>query len=129
MVSREPSGIARNSSIETGVTIKPNAIKRLVVELEMFNNIRPNNFTIGPFNDEDPLHWQATFTGLDLNTFPGGVFILDIQFDTDHPYHPPKILNPKIVSDGLICFDFFGDWRPCSTISCWMWEIISQITL
>ena len=73
--------------------------------------------------------------GPDDSPYQGGVFFLNVQFPTDYPFKPPKLLfttriyHPNINSNGSICLDILKDqWSPALTISKILLSISSLLT-
>ena len=73
--------------------------------------------------------------GPEDSPYTGGVFFLNIQFPTDYPFKPPKIIfttriyHPNINSSGNICLDILkGQWSPALTISKVLLSICSLLT-
>ena len=103
------------------------AIKRLNKELADFNQNQPDFCSVGPINNNDMLHWQATLLGPADSPYQEGVFILNINFPSDYPFKPPncrfltRIYHPNFGLNGLICccaIDILGDkWSPALSIS------------
>ena len=89
---------------------------------EMINN-PPSNCCGGPINN-DIFKWQATILGPKDTPYEGGVFNLSIDFTSDYPFKPPKVVfltkiyHCNINSAGGICLDILKDqWSPALTIS------------
>ena len=90
---------------------------------EMLTN-PPANCSAGPINEQDIFSWNATIMGPEGSPYEGGVFKLKIDFPSDFPFNPPKMLfttkiyHCNINSAGGICLDILKDqWSPALTIS------------
>ena len=83
----------------------------------------PENCSAGP-KAGDILNWVATIMGPTGSPYEGGVFFLEINFEQNYPFKPPriifttKIFHPNISEIGSICLDILKDeWSPALTIS------------
>lgn len=99
-------------------------IKRLNKELLEMKNNPPLNCSAGPEDDNNLFKWSATIYGPEGSPYEGGIFILDIDFPSDYPFKPPKIIfktkiyHCNINYQGFICLDILKEkWSPALTIS------------
>ena len=95
---------------------------RLQKELKEFREDPPPNCSGGPVNN-NMNQWSACIIGPQATPYEGGFFQLAIEFPTDYPFKPPriifttKIFHPNVSSDGIICLDILKkEWSPILTI-------------
>jgi len=98
-------------------------MKRLKAEIQDLEENPVSNCSAGPLED-NITHWKATIFGPENTPYENGIFKLDIQFQPDHPFRPPKIsfitsiYHCNISKSGSICLDILKDqWSPALTIS------------
>jgi ubiquitin-conjugating enzyme E2 D len=98
-------------------------MKRLKAEIKDLEENPVSNCSASPI-DDNMTHWKATIFGPENTPYENGIFKLDIQFQADHPFRPPKItfITPiyhcNINKSGSICLDILKDqWSPALTIS------------
>ena len=98
-------------------------VRRINCELKDMTESAPSNCSAGPISD-DIFKWQATIIGPEGTPYEGGVFYVRIDFPTDYPFKPPKMMfltkiyHCNINSAGGICLDILKDqWSPAPTIS------------
>jgi ubiquitin-conjugating enzyme E2 D/E len=110
-----------------------NAKERIKKELNILVNDPPLNFIGGPIN-EDIFHWEIIITGPTGSDYEGGIFRMDIQFASSHPFNPPKVIfttkifHPNIFPDGAVCMDILKDtWTSSIQISTLLVSICSLL--
>lgn len=84
----------------------------------------PSSCSAGPVDPGKMYEWQATIMGPSDSPYAGGVFFLSINFPTDYPFKPPKVMfttkiyHPNVNANGSICLDILKDqWSPALTVS------------
>lgn len=104
------------------------ALKRIQKEIIEYNKDPVPGTTLGPINESDQYHWQATIAGPPDTPYQGGIFHLNIDFPSDYPFKPlkvgfiTKIYHPVFIS-GPVCHCECGipelgeNWFPGMTIS------------
>ena len=99
-------------------------IKRLQKELLEMKNNPPLNCSAGPEDESNLYKWIATIYGPVGSPYEGGIFYLNIDFPSDYPFKPPKVVfktkifHCNINYNGFICSDILKDkWSPALTIS------------
>ncbi|KAF9147190.1 hypothetical protein BG015_011216 [Linnemannia schmuckeri] len=101
------------------------ALRRLQAELLDLNKNPIDNVTVGPVDESNVLHWRGQITGPANSPYKGGIFKLDIVFNTDYPFKPPKVkfltkvYHPNIDEEGAICVALLKNdqWKPATRIS------------
>eukprot|EP01134_Creolimax_fragrantissima_P001401 CFRG1401T1 len=110
------------------------ASSRIQKELAEITLDPPFNCSAGPKGDS-LVTWCATIMGPKDSPYEGGVFVLDINFNKDYPFKPPKvkfvtkIYHCNVSPSGEICLDILKDkWSPALTISKVLLSISSLLT-
>lgn len=110
------------------------ALKRITKELKEIQNDTLSVCSAGPREDNMFL-WDALLIGPTETPYSGGVFKLEINFPTDYPFKPPKVVfktkvyHPNINENGGICLDILKDkWSPALTVSKVLLSICSLLS-
>lgn len=108
--------------------------KRIQKELSEISMDPPTDCSAGPKGD-NLYEWVSTIMGPSGSPYHGGVFFLDINFPSDYPFKPPKVMfrtriyHCNISGNGQICLDILKDnWSPALTISKVLLSICSLLT-
>ncbi len=98
------------------------AVKRIQKEIEELTKYKNDAFEAKP-DDNNIFLWHGSIQGPEGTPYEGGVFKLKIDFPSDYPYKPPKIVfitkifHCNINSAGGICLDILYDkWSPVLTL-------------
>ena len=99
------------------------AERRLRSELKNMTDSPIENVYARPI-DDNIYKWRATIIGAKNSPYQGGNFFLDIEFPTNYPFKPPKVVfitkiyHCNVNTSGGICLDILKDqWSPALTIS------------
>jgi len=81
------------------------------------------------------MQWEAYIEGPSDSPFAGGIFHLYIDFPSNYPIKPPKVIfktkiyHCNISSNGSICLDILkGHWSPVLTVEKVLLSISSLLT-
>ena len=69
------------------------ALRRIQLELANLVKNPLENASAGPIGPEDQFTWSATIKGETNSVYENGVFQLNLQFPTDYPFKPPKVIS------------------------------------
>lgn len=111
------------------------ATKRILRELQDLEKDPPSNCSAGPTDTTSVFRWKGHIVGPEDSPYAGGLFSLDIEFPTDYPFRPPrvvfatKVYHPNINGQGGICLDILKDqWTPALSIGKVLLSISSLLT-
>ena len=108
------------------------AESRLKEERKNWRKDHPSGFFARPKKNEDGsmdmMTWETGIPGKDNTDWAGGVYRVDMHFNSDYPSKPPKckfvppLFHPNIYPSGTICLSILSDeppegtWRPAITV-------------
>ncbi|KAK1912962.1 hypothetical protein P3342_004898 [Pyrenophora teres f. teres] len=111
-------------------------IKRLMMELQTYQN-DPNDalLDLGPA-DDDVMQWRAVMKGVPGTAYEGGCWLLSISIPPTYPLAAPTIrfitpiCHPNVdFKTGEICLDLLKtSWSPAYTLSTTMTSIHQLLT-
>ncbi|KAJ3223817.1 hypothetical protein HK099_000647 [Clydaea vesicula] len=98
--------------------------RRIQKELVDFNKSPITGIEITP--EENNLYkWKVTLTAPNNSLYKGAVFKVNVEFSTDFPFKPPKVVfgtkiyHPNVDDDGSICVGILKNemWKPSTKIT------------
>lgn len=118
---------------------KQSAARRIRKELEkLHEETKHRDSTLSHFkiysHDDDLFKLNVLLTAPNNSFYEGGVFHLYIEFPSDYPFKPPKIVfktkiyHPNINNNGVICLDILSEnWSPALTIQKLLISLLSWL--
>jgi len=115
------------------------AVRRLQKELTEVNDASTLDqqnmiYSVSP-NGDNLFSWSGYIFGPSGSPYQGGAFKISIDYPTNYPFRPPKIVfltkiyHPNISGSGMICLDILKDkWSPALTIAKVLMSISSLLT-
>lgn len=110
------------------------ATRRIQKEFQDLQKEQIDNIHAVPIRD-NLSEWEGTIYGPVGTPFEGGVYRLNIQFPSEYPHKPPKIIfrnrmfHPNIAENGTICLDILKEnWSPVLNITKVLLSICSLLT-
>ncbi|KAH3899874.1 probable Ubiquitin-conjugating enzyme E2 7 [Saccharomycodes ludwigii] len=85
------------------------AQRRLLKELQHLNKDCPEGIIAAPISDDNLFEWDCLIQGPPDSPYENGVFNAKLNFPSDYPLSPPKliftpsILHPNIYPNGEVC--------------------------
>ena len=97
MDSRTQPWPAMETQEERRIKLREHATNRLITELQHLVIDPPEEFSLGPIDEQDMSRWKATIMPKWESPYKGGVFFLKIQVPQDYPFKPPKVIQRYII--------------------------------
>ena len=107
-------------------------LNRIKHEVKEIIKCPPPGCSVAPIDFNDLFFWRATIQGPNDSAYQGGTYELDIEFEQDFPFSPPKITfktkieHPYVKRSGAISVDILRQekWLPVVNLKTLLLSII-----
>lgn len=119
-------------------------LKRITNDMESIHESKLDGIFV-QFDEQDITKAKAMIIGLEDTPYEYGFFFFDINFPSNYPHSPPKVLfrtqdparkvrfHPNLYTEGKVCLSILGtysgpEWSPAMKISTVLLTIRSLLT-